>query len=201
MKRIKTIIVIVVLIVVAAVTVYFCLIKERDSIITSEPARIVDVSQLDDLCSVEILSDIPVKGSIGTRNFFARQTIKGSISFPLDSLSIDADTDTIRLFLPPEKVQFLESTAANSFRVIDVWNTNIFGSSTLNNNEENYIKQKAIDNATSRLYLDGTVSKARSEACSQLESLLCITLNRPVVVSDTTPKGFFYRNATIVASK
>lgn len=196
MKKIVSIITVALLLaVVAGAAVYFIK-KGNEPKITTEPARIVDVRELADLCTVEILSDIPVKGNIGTRHFFARQTIKGAISFPLDSLTIGSATDTISIYLPPEKVDLLESTAPNSFRVIDVWNTNMLASSTLSNNEENYIKRKAINSATSRLYLDGTVAKARAEACSQLEDLLGMTLHRTVVVADTTPNGFYYGKAT-----
>jgi hypothetical protein len=101
--------------------------KEKDAV-SVEASKIADIKTLAELCTMEIYTDMPVKGNIGSKHFFARQTLQGSISFDLDSLSYNEGADTITISLPKEKVELLESTLDGSFRVIDTWNTDLFSS-------------------------------------------------------------------------
>ena len=104
--------------------------------------------------------------------------------FPLDSLDIDMEADTIRIKLPKEKVEILESTDPSSFEVIDTWNTDLLGSSVLTNSEESYLKDQARKAAIKSLYTDGTIKRARREASSRLTDFIGMITGKPVVVCE-----------------
>jgi len=167
--------------------------KEKDAV-SVEASKIADIKTLAELCTMEIYTDMPVKGNIGSKHFFARQTLQGSISFDLDSLSYNEGADTITISLPKEKVELLESTLDGSFRVIDTWNTDFFSSPALSNTEETKIKRIARAKAIASMYADGTVAKARSEAKQRLSEFMRIVYHLPVIVNDSTPKGSNYHS-------
>ena len=168
-----------------AVWIVMKIYPHEKSPVSSDKARIADIRALTDLCTVEIYSDVPVKGRIGTRHFFARQTQMGTISFPLDSVSIVSDSDTLRLTLPKEKVELMESTDPDAFQIIDTWNTNMFGSAHFTNAEETRIKQLVRDYSIKSLYTDGIVARARKEAVEALQNLLETLTGMTVIVTDT----------------
>ena len=157
--------------------------------ITMQEAKITDVTPMLRLCSVEIYDDIPVKGSIGTRHIFAKESLNGSISFDLENVQITETGDTLSVILPREIVDIYESTDAGAYQVIDTWNDSFFGSSNFTTAEENSIKAKVRENYRKEIYRKGYVKRARKEAVDNLTSLLTGLTGKTVIVSDPTPKG------------
>lgn len=155
-------------------------------------AKIREVRGMVELCSMEIYDEVPVKGHIGKRNIFAKMTLKGSVNFDIENLSPDLTADTVRIALPPERVDVLESTDDNSYTVIDTWNTSFLGSDHFTTAEENAIKDKVRAGWIRRVYANGTVARARAEARQNLAALLRGILGKPVVVYDPTPRGASY---------
>lgn len=153
-----------------------------------EPARIVDIRPVVKLCTVEINEDIPVKGKIGTKHIFARQTLTGTISFDLESIKEQWRGDTLIVHLPKERVEVYESTAPGSYKVIDTWNDQLFGSSNFSTAEENQVKEQARHEFISRLYGRGIIDQARKNAVDRLRAMLPpLTGGSPVLVLDTLP--------------
>ncbi|MBD5370727.1 MAG: DUF4230 domain-containing protein [Bacteroides sp.] len=150
-------------------------------------ARITAIAPMLRLCSLEFTEDIPVKGNVGKRHLMGRATVRGSISFDLDSVASSMRGDTLVVTLPREIVEILESTDPGSYEVIDTWNDALFGSSRFTTAEENAIKEKARADFRRRLYSRGTVRRARAEAAANLRSLLAPMSGGPVTVEDPTP--------------
>lgn len=148
-----------------------------------EPAKIKNIQEMAQLCTTEIYEDVPIRGRIGTRHIFARMTVNGSISFPLDSTSIHTGHDTIVVTLPRERVEILESTVPGSYQVIDTWNDSFLGSSNFTTAEENKIKDMIRARLVQNLYRSGTVKRARADAAENLKSLISASTGRPVTVN------------------
>ena len=87
-----------------------------------ERAMVTDLTQVMELCSMEFVEDLPIRGHIGSKNIFARIKLNGNISFDLDSAKAEIRNDTIYVTLPPERVRVTESTDPDSYQVIDTWN-------------------------------------------------------------------------------
>ena len=145
------------------------------------------------LQSMEIYDEVPVKGSIGSRHLVGRLRVRGNVGFDIDKLDADLSADTVRLYLPAEVIDVYESTDPGSYIVFDTWNDALFGKSNFTTAEENSIKAKVKANWIKRLYANGTVARARAEATGNLQSMLSLTLGKPVVVSDSTPRGARYK--------
>lgn len=152
-------------------------------------AKIAQLTEMADLCTVEIYAEVPVKGRIGKRHFFATQIQQGYISFPVDSIGIEEKGDTAVIYLPKERVEMLESTDSGSFRIIDTWSDGFLQSGHFSADEENRIKLKGKELAIKRLYSDGTVRRARREGKQRLGEMLAALWHRPVMVIDTIPTG------------
>lgn len=189
MRTFKIIVSLLCVVVVAAAAVYIVhsVRSGNDGPVKASPSKIAEISRVADLCTVEIYSDIPIKGRIGKKHIFARQTLSGNISFPIDSLSFRDSNDTTFVWLPKEKITLLESTDPKSFEIIDTWNDSFLGSGHFSAAEENSIKLKARSRAIERLYADGTVGRARREAVGRLQTMLHAIWQTPVVVIDTLP--------------
>lgn len=157
-------------------------------------ATVREVKDMVRLCSMEIYDEVPVKGSVGTRHLVARMRLRGTVSFDLDKIDADLTADTIRVTLPPEQVEVLESTDDNAYIVIDTWNDRLFGSDNFTAAEENTMKAKVRDNWTRRIYLNGTVARARAEAVHNLSAMLAGIMHKPVIVTDPTPRGSQFNN-------
>lgn len=154
-------------------------------------AEIKDVKAMAQLCTVDITEDVPVKGSVGPRHIFARQTINGSISFDLDNLTMEEIGDSvIKVTLPPEIVEIYESTEPNSYVVIDQWTDDFFDSPNLTTAQENAIKSKVRDNFRKKIYAKGYVKRARAEAVVNLTSMLGAMTGKQVTVTDPSPAGY-----------
>ncbi len=157
--------------------------------LTIDGAMVKEVESMVRLCSMDIYEETPVKATIGNRHLFGRITLKGSITFDLERIALKMSGDTLRVQLPPEKVEILESTDKDSYIVIDTWNDRFMGSGSFTTAEENKIKEKVKQNAIKSIYLKGYVKRARAEAAENLTAMLSALTSKPVVVTDPTPEG------------
>lgn len=187
MKSVRIIIVsvIVILAVLSGCALYYMWKTSPDvSRSTIYDAKITDISPMLQLCSVEILEDVPIKASIGSRHLFASMAVKGSISFDIDDLEMEEKGDTLIVKLPREIVEIRESTEPGSYKVIDTWNDKLLGSSRFTTAEENLAKAKVRENYRRSLYKRGYVSRARKEATANLTNMLSAVTGRTVIVTD-----------------
>lgn len=155
-----------------------------------EEGKITDVAPMLRLCSVEIYDEIPVKGQIGSRHLVAKASMKGSISFDLDSVQMTESADTLLLTLPREIVEVFESTEPDSYVVIDNWSDDLFGSGNFTTAEENSIKKRAKDTYRAGIYKRGLVKRARKEASDNLSAMLSAMTGKTVIVTDPQPEGY-----------
>lgn len=181
---IKWIVIAAILAVVGLVAWKYMSFLDDDGNVTMQPARIADISPMLRLCTVEIVEDLPVKASIGSRHIFARETVKGSISFDLEKIKTEERGDTLVVTLPPEIIEIYESTEPASYQVYDTWNDRFLGSTNFTTAEENIIKDKVTKNFRNSIYKKGLVKRARSEAVKNLQPMLQRVMRRPVVVID-----------------
>lgn len=163
--------------------------SQQSGDITIDGAMVKEVESMVRLCSMDIYEETPVKATIGNRHLFGRITLKGSITFDLERIALKMSGDTLRVQLPPEKVEILESTDKDSYIVIDTWNDRFMGSGSFTTAEENKIKEKVKQNAIKSIYRKGYVKRARAEAAENLTAMLSALTSKPVVVTDPTPEG------------
>lgn len=163
--------------------------SQQSGDITIDGAMVKEVESMVRLCSMDIYEETPVKATIGNRHLFGRITLKGSITFDLERIVLKMSGDTLRVQLPPEKVEILESTDKDSYIVIDTWNDRFMGSGSFTTAEENIIKEKVKQNAIKSIYRKGYVKRARAEAAENLTAMLSALTSKPVVVTDPTPEG------------
>lgn len=155
------------------------------------PARMVDLRPVADLCGMEIYREATVVDTINNKVIFGIWKVNGRVLFDLDDLqdvvrsaSDGAQAgDTLRLKLPKERVELLESNAPGSWRVVDTYSLKFMGNDRMTPEEENRVKREAIAKLRRDLYSDGTVATARKEAAATLERLLTPMLGCPVIVS------------------
>lgn len=160
--------------------------------VTPEPARMVDLKAVADLCGMEIYREETVLDTINDKVIFGIWKLNGRILFDVEGLpgqiavaDATASTDTIYVRLPKERVELLESTAPGAWRVVDTYSLRLFGNDRLTPGEENAVKRKALARVRNGLYKDGTVDRARREASGTLTRLLTPLAGRPVVVVDS----------------
>lgn len=163
--------------------------SQQSGDLTIDGAIVKEVESMVRLCSMDIYEETPVKATIGNRHLFGRITLKGSITFDLERIVLKMSGDTLRVQLPPEKVEILESTDKDSYIVIDTWNDRFMGSGSFTTAEENKIKEKVKQNAIKSIYRKGYVKRARAEAAENLTAMLSALTSKPVVVTDPTPDG------------
>lgn len=157
-----------------------------------EPGRVADLRAIAELCATEFYREASVLDTVKNKVIFGIQKQRGSITFCLDSLPAEIAVtsvrdslpqDTLRLRLPKEKIEVLEATDKDSWRVIDTKSTTLFGSSVMTPDEENVAKRRAVEKTRRHLYADGTVKRSRDEAAATLSSLLSTISGRPVKVT------------------
>ena len=163
--------------------------SQQSGDLTIDGAMVKEIESMVRLCSMDIYEETPVKATIGNRHLFGRITLKGSITFDLERIVLKMSGDTLRVQLPPEKVEILESTDKDSYIVIDTWNDRFMGSGSFTTAEENKIKEKVKQNAIKSIYRKGYVKRARAEAAENLTAMLSALTSKPVVVTDPTPEG------------
>lgn len=166
----------------------WCISPDADNL-SIHSATVKDVKDMVRLCSMEIYDDVPVKGHVGPRHLFAKMQLRGTVNFDLEKITADLTADTVRVTLPPEEVEVLESTDDDAYVVIDTWNDNFLGSDHFTTAEENTMKAKVRAGWVRRIYANGTIARARAEAVANLSAMLSGILHKPVIVTDPTPRG------------
>lgn len=151
--------------------------------------KVADVKQLAELCTVEIYSEVPVLDTINDKVLFGVQKQRGSVSFDLEKLQVDAQGDTVFVTLSPEIIRLEEATDSNSWEVIDTKSLKLMRSGRLTAEEDNMVKSHIKSKSVRELYKNGTVKRARTEACANLRALYSRIYKKPVVVTDPTPNG------------
>ena len=179
----------VVVITIVAVIAVYCLFAPKGNDIEVSKGKIKNVESLVQLCTVDFYNEVPVKDTVNFKMLFGIQKQQGSISFDIDRLEIDAEGDTVRIILPPEIIEIMESTEKDSWQVVDTKGLTILTRDKLTDEEENMIKSHIRQKSIRRLYQNGTVRRARAEAVRNLTSLMEKIYRKPVVVTDPTPSG------------
>lgn len=154
---------------------------------TLTPARIKSLTEMARLTSLEIDEETGINDTINGKGIFAIVRLKGTVSFDIDHLRIDSvGEDSLRVYLPAEKVELLESTAPESYRVIDVWNVKhpLFPAN-ITAAEENTVKRRMIARREQMAYQKGHVRRARENALSSLRQLYSSLPGMTVEVVDT----------------
>ena len=154
-----------------------------------------NIETMAQLCTVDLYSEMPILDTINNKVMFAIQKQRGSISFDLENLKIDAEGDTVKITLSPEIVELYEATEPNSWEVIDtkaIGRLAVFRSDRFSDTEENALKARIQEKSKRQLYRNGTVRRARAEGAQNLRSLMEQLYRKPVVVTDPTPQGAHY---------
>ena len=195
MIKIKNIIIIAVAVIsIGAIAIYFFNPTPKKTIDVSK-GKINDVATLAQLCAIDIYSEVPILDTIDNKVMFAVQKQKGSISFDIENMQVDAEGDTVKITLSPEIVDLYEATEDNSWEVIDtkaIGNMALFRSDKLTIEEENALKAKIRRNSKKLLYHNGTIRRARAEGAKNLQTLMEKVYRKPVMVVDPTPAGAHY---------
>jgi len=181
MKFVKISIVMSLLVVVVAVVLWWRMSPDY-SRVKMDQAKIIDITPMVRLCTIDFYEDVPIRASVGHRHFFGKMTVTGSIGFDLDNMRQEMCGDTIVLTLPREEISVEESTDKDSYRVIDTWSDRFWGRSDFTTIEENEIKSKVIARYKKKLYATGVVAEARKEAATNLRPMVEAVTGHPVIV-------------------
>ena len=193
-KNKKLILIAVVAIAVVAIGLYFSFASPKKSIDVSK-GQISKVETMAQLCAIDIYSEVPILDTINNKVMFAVQKQKGSVSFDLENMQMDAEGDTVKITLSPEIVDLYEATEDNSWEVIDtkaIGKMALLRSDKFTDEEENALKAKIKRNSKKLLYKNGTIERARAEGSKNLQTLMEKVYKKPVLVVDPTPKGAHY---------
>lgn len=181
-------------IVIVAAILYFTFSSPKKTIDISK-GKISKVETMAQLCAIDIYNEVPILDTINNKIMFAVQKQKGSVSFDLENMQMNADGDTVQITLSPEIVELYEATEDNSWEVIDtkaIGRMAILRSDKFTDEEENAIKAKIKKNSKKLLYKNGTIERARAEGAANLQMLMEKVYHKPVKVTDPTPKGAHY---------
>lgn len=193
-KKRNLILIAFVVIAIAAAAIYFLFATPKKTIDVSK-GHVSKIETMAQLCAVEIYSEVPVLDTINDKVMFAVQKQKGSVSFDLEKMKVDADGDTVTVTLPQEIVELYEATEDNSWEVIDtkaIGSMAMFRSDKFTDEEENMLKAHIKENSRRLLYRNGTIQRARAEGARILQSLMEKIYRKPVKVIDPTPQGIYY---------
>ena len=193
-KNKNLIIIAVAVIAIVAIVLYFSFASPKKSIDVSK-GQISNVETMAQLCAIDIYSEVPILDTINNKVMFAVQKQKGSVSFDLENMQMDAEGDTVKITLSPEIVDLYEATEDNSWEVIDtkaIGKMALLRSDKFTDEEENALKAKIKRNSKKLLYKNGTIERARAEGSKNLQALMEKVYNKPVLVVDPTPKGAHY---------
>lgn len=188
MKRFRRYAWILLLLAVAGIVIWWWLSRPvADDGMRTREARIQSITDMIELCTLDIHDEITIKDSIHGKWIVARQTIEGRVRFDLDSIKVAEKGDTLVITLPPERVDILENAGADSYEVLDAWDgrRSLFPR-TVTAAEENAIKRRWQAKARDRIYRRGYVRQAREEAKTTLQSFFG-ALGVPVIILDPLP--------------
>lgn len=153
--------------------------------------RVHNIENIVQLCTVDLYNEIPVRDTVNNKEIFAIQKQRGSVSFDMEKLNVNSDGDTVKIMLPAEIVDLYEATDDNSWQVVDTKGLDLFTSNKLTAEEDNIVKRRIKERSKKLLYTNGTIERARAEGVKDLQALMEKVYQKPVVVNDTTPKGYY----------
>ncbi|MDE6582453.1 MAG: hypothetical protein K2K47_08015, partial [Duncaniella sp.] len=104
--------------VILVVAIYFSLPSYKKTIEVGK-GRIANIETMAQLCVIDLYNEVPILDTINDKVMFAVQKQRGSVSFDLENMHIDADGDTVKVTLSPEIIDIYEATEDNSWEVID----------------------------------------------------------------------------------
>ncbi|MDE6648870.1 MAG: hypothetical protein K2K45_02965 [Muribaculaceae bacterium] len=191
MKRIIKPIIYLSIIVLIVIGVYVFLIYPQNSV-TVGKGQINKVKTMVELCTIDFYNEVAVKDTIANWELFGKQKQRGSISFDIENLQIDADGDTVYIVLPSEIIEIMEATDDNSWESVDSKDLRSMRWADAPTELWNLAKKNAMENSKKLLYDNGTVERARSEGAQSLQMLMEKVYRKPVKVTDPTPKGAHY---------
>ncbi|MDE6299479.1 MAG: DUF4230 domain-containing protein [Muribaculaceae bacterium] len=188
MKIFRKYILLLIVVAVAGVALWWWLSRPvADDGVRTREARIQSITDMIELCTLDIHDEITIKDSIHGKWIVARQTIEGRVRFDLDSIKVAEKGDTLVITLPRERVDILENAGADSYEVLDTWDgSRSLFPRTVTAAEENAIKRRWQAKARERIYRRGYVKQAREEAKSTLQSFFG-ALGVPVIILDPLP--------------
>lgn len=140
---------------------------------TITEARVKKIREMVRLQSLEIYEETSMRDTVDGKGIFATVRLTGTVSYDLEKLRIDSiGRDSIRVTLPPEKVELLESTEPDSYRVVDVWDVkHPLLPASLSASEENTAKTRLVARKQRLAYDRGYVKEARANARETLQKL------------------------------
>ena len=140
---------------------------------TITEARVKQIREMVRLQSLEIYEETSMRDTVNGKGIFATVRLTGTVSYDLEKLHIDSiGRDSIRITLPPEKVELLESTEPGSYRVVDVWDArHPLLPASLSASEENTAKTRLVARKQRLAYDRGYVREARAGARETLQKL------------------------------
>lgn len=140
---------------------------------TITEARVKQIREMVRLQSLEIYEETSMRDTVNGKGIFATVRLTGTVSYDLEKLRIDSiGRDSIRITLPPEKVELLESTEPGSYRVVDVWDVrHPLLPASLSASEENTAKTRLVARKQRLAYDRGYVREARAGARETLHKL------------------------------
>lgn len=180
--RILRLVVVLAILCLAAAAVIWWSNSEEPSRVTMRQAKVSELREMAQLCTLDIYEEVPVRASIGKRHLFAKVTLEGSVYFDLEKIEQREMGDTLVVTLPKPTVEIQESTEKDAYSVIDTWNDNFLASSNFTTAEENSIKGRVKRGAIAMIERKGYVARAESEAVENMKRLLTTLLQRPVIV-------------------
>lgn len=188
MKKILSILVLLLVFVVIGLGIYVWHSEETpDAGMQLQQAKIESIKDMIELCTLDVREEMAIKDSINGKWIVARQIIEGRVRFNLDSLRVENRGDTIVVYLPPERVDILESADKDAYKVLDTWDgaRSLFPR-TMTAAEENVIKRRWQKKARERINRRGYVRQAREDAKTTLRSLFEAT-GQPILILDPLP--------------
>ncbi|MDE7475899.1 MAG: DUF4230 domain-containing protein [Duncaniella sp.] len=149
--------------------------------------KLSEIKDMLKLCTMEVRDDVAIKDSINGKWIFAKATVNGYIRFDLEKLDYQVKNDSVVLILPPEEIEIYESSANNSYEVIDTWNASMLDLRRMTAAEETAIKKRMARKYKASFYDKGYVKRARASAVETLTRLLSI-IDPKITVIDPQEK-------------
>lgn len=160
----------------------------KDSVIVGK-GKINKVDTMVELCSIDFYNEVPIIDTVQNWECFAKQKQRGSISFDIENLEIDSKGDSVYIILPPEIIEIMESTDDKAWETVDSKDLRWLRTSKAPIEVWATVKKNALNKSKKNLYQAGIVERARAEGAENLQILMEKVYQKPVKVSDPTPKG------------
>lgn len=188
---------IVVITVIAGFLLYTFVFSSKSSISVSK-GNINKVETMVELCAIDFYNEVAVVDTIDNWICFGKQKQRGSISFDIENIETEITGDTVKIILPTEIIEIMESTDKESWVSVDSKDLDFIierlSSSTAPKEVWSKVKQNAFKNSKKKLYQNGVVERARLEASQSLQDLMEKVYRKPVKVTDLTPKGAHFND-------